>query len=77
MPIYYEGLVVGRRRIDMLIADKIPVELKALVCLENQHLAQALNNLETHRFEIGLLINFGAKSLQFRRLINNKIDTQT
>ncbi|RPD50892.1 GxxExxY protein [Paracnuella aquatica] len=75
MPIFYEGVVVGRRRIDLLVENNIPVELKALATLENEHLAQAINNLETHRFAIGLLINFGAKNLQFRRVINNKIDT--
>ncbi len=71
MPVYYEGLVVSRRRIDFLVANKISVELKAYSDLQPEHLAQAINNLETHRLEIGLLINFGAKSLQFRRLINN------
>lgn len=71
MPVYYEGFVVSRRRIDFFVADKVSVELKAFAALQPEHLAQAINNLETHRLEIGLLINFGAKSLQFRRLINN------
>jgi GxxExxY protein len=71
-PIYYEGIIVGRRRVDFLIDDKIVVELKALSEFTNAHIAQALNYLETHQLEIGLLINFGAKSLQFKRLINER-----
>jgi len=72
LPIYYEDIQVGRRRVDFLIEEKIIVELKALSELTNQHLAQALNYLETQRLEIGLLINFGAKSLQFKRLTNQQ-----
>jgi GxxExxY protein len=68
--IYYENVLVGRRRVDFLIEEKIAVELKAVSDLTDAHLAQALNYLETNRLEVGLLINFGAKSLQFKRLIN-------
>ena len=71
-PIYYEGIIVGRRRVDFLIDDKIVVEIKALSEITNAHIAQALNYLETHQLEIGLLINFGGKSLQFKRLINER-----
>ena len=49
------------------------VELKALISLEDVHLAQAINYLEAYNLEIGLLINFGAKSLEFKRVHNNKI----
>jgi len=49
------------------------VELKAISLLEDVHLAQALNYLEAYKMEIGLLINFGSKSLQFKRVHNNKI----
>jgi GxxExxY protein len=72
MPIYFGDAVVGRRRVDFLIAESIPVEIKAHANLEKEHLAQAINNLETHHLEVGLLINFGSKSLQFRRLYNNR-----
>jgi len=51
------------------VENKVLVELKALVYLEDVHMAQALNYLKAYRLEIGLLINFGAKSLQFKRLI--------
>ena len=47
------------------------VELKAIVALENVHLAQAMNYLEAYNMEIGLLINFGEQSLQFKRVHHN------
>ena len=49
------------------------VELKAIIKLEDVHLAQAMNYLEAFHIEIGLLINFGAKSLEFKRVHNNKL----
>ena len=73
MEILYEGIKVGTRRVDFLVADTIMVELKALVNLEDVHLAQGKNYLEAYNLGIGLLINFGAKSLEFKRLFNNAI----
>src|SRR5438067_8460097 len=70
--IYYDEFIVGKRRVDFMVEDKIVVELKALAELTNKELYQSLNYLENHRQEVGLLINFGAKSLQFKRLINQK-----
>ena len=70
MPIYYKKQHIGNRRVDFLIDDKISVELKAVIKLEDVHLAQAINYLEAYDLEVGLLINFGAKSLQFKRLGN-------
>jgi len=70
MLIYYEGVEVGMRKVDFLVADTIMVELKATSKLEDNHLAQALNYLEAYKLEIGLLINFGSKSLEFKRLTN-------
>lgn len=75
MQIHYKGADVGTRRADFLVEDKIIVELKALIRLEDVHLAQALNYLEAYHSEIGLLINFGAKSLEFKRLHNKKHDS--
>lgn len=72
MPIYYSGEKIGIRRVDFFAEEKIMVELKAVTELEDLHLAQALNYLEASGHEIGLLINFGAKSLQFKRLHNRK-----
>jgi GxxExxY protein len=73
MQIYYRGQEIGTRRVDFLVEDKVMVELKALTLLEDVHLAQAINYLEAYNLEIGLLINFGAKSLEYRRIINSKI----
>lgn len=69
MPIFYDGREIGTRRVDFFVEKKIMVELKALSTLEDVHMAQAINYLEAYRMEIGLLINFGAKSLQFKRVI--------
>ncbi len=70
MPIYYDEQQIGTRRVDFFVEDKIMVELKALIELEDVHLAQAINYLEAYNMEIGLLINFGSKSLQFKRVQN-------
>ena len=72
MPIYYRGYRVGTRRADFLIEKVVMVELKAIIELNDVHLAQALNYLEAYNLEIGLLINFGARSLEFKRLYNKK-----
>jgi 3-deoxy-manno-octulosonate cytidylyltransferase (CMP-KDO synthetase) len=68
MPVYYKSDKVGMRRVDFLVNDNICVELKAVTTLEDVHLAQALNYLESSGHSIGLLLNFGAASLQFKRL---------
>ncbi len=70
MPIFYKGHDVGLRRADFLVMGEIMVELKAIIDLEDVHLAQAMNYLEAYNLPTGLLINFGAKSLQFKRLFN-------
>jgi GxxExxY protein len=70
MPVYYKQTQIGTRRVDFLVEDVIAVELKAIIKLEDVHLAQAINYLEAYDLEVGLLINFGAKSLQFKRLSN-------
>ena len=74
MPIYYEGIQIGTRRVDFLVNKLISVEIKALIHLESVHLAQAMNYLEAYNLEIGLLINFGANSLEFKRLTNKKFN---
>ena len=72
MPIYYKNSRIGTRRVDFLVEGVICVELKAVINLEYVHLAQAINYLEAYDLEIGLLINFGSKSLTFKRLVNSK-----
>lgn len=70
--IYYDNEHIGTRRVDFFVEGKVMVELKALVNLEKVHLAQALNYLEAYKIDVGLLINFGAPSLQFKRLTIEK-----
>jgi GxxExxY protein len=72
MNVYYKEKIVGTRRVDFLVEDVVSVEIKALIKMEDTHLAQAINYLEAYNLEIGMLINFGAKSLEYRRLINPK-----
>ncbi len=69
MEIHYKGKNIGLRRVDFFVEGKIMVELKAIVQLEDVHLAQAINYLEAYKLDIGLLINFGNTSLQFKRVM--------
>ncbi len=69
MEIFYKDESVGTRRVDFFVEGKIMLELKALLQLEDVHLAQAINYLEAYNMQIGLLINFGSKSLQFKRVM--------
>ena len=69
MEIFYKGENIGSRRVDFFVEGKIMVELKAIILLEDVHLAQAINYLEAYNMEIGLLINFGSRSLQFKRVM--------
>ncbi|MBD3281324.1 GxxExxY protein [Candidatus Uhrbacteria bacterium] len=68
LPLIYKNHQVGTRRVDFFVEGKIMVELKALTELEDVHLAQAFNYLEAYKMEVGLLINFGRKSLEFKRV---------
>lgn len=68
MPIFYEDVQVGTRRADFVIENQVIVEQKAIIKLEDVHLAQGLNYLQAYKIEKGLLINFGAKSLEVKRL---------
>ena len=77
MPIFYREVQIGTRRVDFLIEGAIAVELKALIKLEDVHLAQAINYLEAYNLEVGLLINFGETSLNFKRLNNKKYKLTT
>ena len=72
MPLSYKGHDIGTRRVDFFVEGKVMVEIKALIQLEDVHLAQAINYLEAYGMEIGLLINFGSRSLQFKRVMKPK-----
>lgn len=69
MSIYYKNTQIGTRCVDFFVEEKIMVELKAIIALENVYLAQAINYLEAYKMDVGLLINFVRPSLEFRRLI--------
>ena len=72
MSLFYRGEQIDTRRVDFFVENKVMVEIKAVIQLEDVHLAQAINYLEAYKMEVGLLINFGSKSLEFKRVMNKK-----
>ena len=70
MPVFYRSVDIGTRRVDFFVEGKVIVELKALIKLEDVHLAQSMNYCQVYNLPLGLLINFGAKSLEFKRVYN-------
>ena len=76
MPVFYKGEQIGTRRVDFLVEAVISVEIKAIINLEDVHLAQAINYLEAYCLEVGLLLNFGSKSLQYQRVANTNMKQQ-
>ena len=69
LPLTYKGHDIGTRRVDFFVEGLIMVELKAIIQLDDVHLAQAINYLEAYNMEIGLLINFGSRKLDFKRVM--------
>jgi len=72
LPLTYKGRDIGTRRVDFFVAGKIMLEIKAVIQLEDVHLAQAINYLEAYKMDIGLLVNFGNTFLQFKRVAKPK-----
>lgn len=72
MPIFYRNTHIGTRRVDFLVEDHLSVGLKAVTQLKEICIAQAINYLEAYNLEIGLLINSGQRSLEFKRFKNKK-----
>ena len=70
--IYYEGNFIGKRRLDLIIEEKVLIELKAISDLDKTNYNQIINYLNIFDLEVGLLLNFGTESLQFKRFINNR-----
>ncbi len=68
MNLYYRNQHIGTRRVDFLVEGCVMVEIKAVIRLEDVHLAQALNYLEAYHMQVGLLLNFGARSLEYKRV---------
>lgn len=73
IPVFYKADKIGLRRVDFFIENTVTVEIKAKSDLDNSHLAQAINYIEASNIATGLLINFGATSLQFKRILNKKL----
>lgn len=69
MPLSYKGYDIGTRRVDFFVEKLIMVEIKAVIQLEDVHLAQAINYLEAYNMEVGLLINFGSRKMDFKRVM--------
>jgi GxxExxY protein len=74
--IFYEGIDVGTRRADFVVEDSVIVELKAIISLDDVHLAQAKNYVVAYDFPTGLLINFGSTSLQYKKVFNPKYNAE-
>jgi GxxExxY protein len=74
MPIFYDGEQIGERRVDFFVGGVVSIELKAREVLEAVHFSQARNYLEAYNLEVGLLLNFGNVSLEFKRLENPKFN---
>jgi GxxExxY protein len=73
--VYYEGEVVGDYVADMIVQDKVIVELKAVRQLQTTHEAQLLNYLNATLYEVGLLFNFGPKPTFKRKIFDNERET--
>ena len=71
--IHYRGVQVGTRRADFVVANRVVVEIKAIAALEDVHIAQVKNYLVAYKFRIGLLLNFGALSLEVKRIFNDRV----
>jgi GxxExxY protein len=72
MPFFYKGNQIATRRVDFLVDNIIPTEIRAVGLPEDSHLAQALNYREAYNPEGGMKHNFGNVSLQYKRIINKR-----
>ena len=73
-PIFYDNIAIGTRRADFVVEEKILVEIKAVIKLEEVHLAQIKNYQVAYNFDIGLLLNFGAESLEYKRIYHPRLE---
>lgn len=67
----YEGLELGRQRVDFIIRDSIIVDLKCVSEILELHKAQILSYLKTSNKRLGLILNFGKKRVEIKRLLNS------
>jgi GxxExxY protein len=68
--VHYDGVIVGKYAADLVVQDKLLVELKAVRTLDAMHQAQCLNYLKATGFWLCLLLNFGSPRLEIKRLVN-------
>jgi len=73
MPLTYRGHDIGTRRVDFFVEEQVMVEIKAIEQLLPVHKTQAINYCEAYNIADGLLINFGAMSLDFKRVYNKNL----
>jgi GxxExxY protein len=71
-PIFYKGQSVGTYCADIVVENRIIVELKCVDCFVNEHLAQCLNYLKASHLKLALLINFQKPTLEWKRLVLDK-----
>lgn len=76
MELFYRDRPIGSRRVDFFVENKVMVEIKAIEKLEDVHKAQAINYCEAYNIADGLLINFGGRSLDFKRVYNKNLANQ-
>lgn len=74
MEIYYREKLIGARRVDFFVENSVVVEIKAVTKLEDAHLVQAMNYLEYNKIPMGLLLNFGGRTLEFKRVHYNRLN---
>lgn len=68
--IFYGNVCIGKRRVDFFVGGCIMVELKAVSVMTDLHLNQVMNYCQAYNLPIGLLINFGGISLEYKRVYN-------
>jgi GxxExxY protein len=73
MDLYYRNQHIGTRRVDFFVEGKVMVEIKAIELLQDVHKAQAINYCEAYNIADGLLLNFGSRSLEFKRVYNKNL----
>ena len=73
LEVYYKGDLIGKKRIDIIVENKVLVEIKVVSTVEKEYYNQVINYLKTFNIEVGLLINFGSPSLEFKRFVNNTL----
>ena len=70
LEVYYKDFIVGKYIADIIVEDKIILEIKAMASIEKHHFAQILNYLKSTKKRLGFILNFGANNMQIKRIIN-------